>query len=166
MTAPEAAVLGMVADGGKAEAIAKVNGWDVRDVISLAKANGYALDAGKTGRFVPIDQAVTTDAPLVVDIIARGKVSTSPKVRRAAAKAELAVSALIDALRADDAEQERRARIAKLEAELARLKRKTTPTVAADAPAIRAWAAENGIDCPPRGPVPAKVLAAYQGRAA
>ena len=118
------------------------------------------------------------------DLIDEGKAHSSARIQRAATKAQVALetlSKLLDATRAEEAEKRKRAaeeaarkqRITELEQLLAaekaslRGKRAAAATVARgdttgpSAKQVRAWAAENGVDCPATGRVPARVVDAY-----
>jgi DNA-binding transcriptional MerR regulator len=135
---------------------------------------------------ITIDTASMTTSmrPAHRDLIDEGKAHSSARVQRAATKAQVALeqlSALLDATRAEEAEKRKREaeeaarkqRIAELEQMLAaekaalRGKRAVAATVARgdttgpSAKTIRAWAAENGVDCPANGPVPSRVLDAF-----
>ena len=75
--------------------------------------------------------------------------------------------ALVAGLRSNAEEAAKAQRITELQAELARLRGKTTAAAASaaapdgQAKQIRTWAAEQGIDCPKVGRVPARVQDAY-----
>lgn len=135
---------------------------------------------------ITIDTAsmTTTMRPAHRDLIDEGKAHSSARVQRAATKAQVALeqlASLLDATRAEEkakraaeAEKAKRLeRIAELEKELAAekaalgRKRAAAATVARgdttgpSAKEVRAWAAEHGVDCPPSGRVPARVVDAY-----
>jgi hypothetical protein len=141
-------------------------------------------DAAATPSAAPAP--VPTIRPAHRDLIAEGKASTLTRTQRLAVKAEQAIEALEAALKAERADaarrqaeqqerERRRARIAELEAQLAAEraalagKRATAAAaVVTDAKggpsskAVRAWAADAGIDCPASGPVPRRVVDAYE----
>ena len=87
----------------------------------------------------------------------------SRQVARAAKRVMDAVAALDRAWAADAAKAELRAERDRLKAELAQVESRLRggPTVVRDWKAIRAWAADNGHDCPDTGKVPGRVVDAY-----
>lgn len=117
-------------------------------------------------------------------VLAQAAATGVPRLQRAAAK----VQDLADELRRDLAEHTReaqlRAELARLESRLAEVKqqlrprRAAAPLAAASAPAapvvpdsgeaavdtkaVRAWALEQGLDCPARGRIPGAVTDAYR----
>jgi hypothetical protein len=126
---------------------------------------------------------VTTAAPvpgdLLTALIERGKNAKRAGTRTKAARLETLVRDLEAALDAE-AEQARKAAAAKAEREkaaaevkklqeqlrAARAKLGKTPkpatTAGADPKTVRAWARENGVDCPTSGRLPGNVIDAYQ----
>lgn len=121
-----------------------------------------------------------TTAPLVEQLIVRAKDSTKASTRKLGERVQTLVEQLRTTVEAEDrakreaaraaaADAERKAEIARLEAQLAQLrgaapkKPATTSTSGTgDSKAIRAWAAENGVDCPKAGRVPGAVREAYE----
>jgi Lsr2 len=117
-------------------------------------------------------------------VLAQAAATGVPRLQRAAAK----VQDLADELRRDLAEHTRetqlRAELARLESRLAEVKQQlrprraaaplaaaSTPAVpavpdsgeaAVDTKAVRAWALEQGLDCPARGRIPGAVTDAYR----
>jgi hypothetical protein len=115
-------------------------------------------------------------------LLDQAEASGDPRLQRAATK----IRELVDGLRTDLAEHLREAQLraeqAQLQNRLAQIKdllrpRRTQPVLppagtaaaaadskaaAADSKVVRAWAAEQGLDCPARGRLPGGVLAAYQ----
>ena len=92
--------------------------------------------------------------------------SGSKSIAAAGQRFVKAHDALVQSLRAHADESAKAERIAALQAELARLRGKPVAPASAPAPAghakqVRAWAAEQSIDCPARGRVPQDVERAY-----
>ena len=87
----------------------------------------------------------------------------SRRVARAAQRVMDAVAALDEAWAADAEKAELRAERDRLKAELAQVEQRLRggPTVVRDWEAIRAWAADNGHDCPDTGKVSGRIVAAY-----
>lgn len=105
-------------------------------------------------------------------LLQAGLAHEDQRIRRAAEKAKAAIDRLSGLVREYDAKAEARAEVGRLERELAEAKAalrgpkaKATPG-GIDAKAVRAWAATQGITVPPRGRIPADVLARYTARAA
>ena len=87
----------------------------------------------------------------------------SKQISRAAKRVMDAVAALDRAWAADAAKAELRAERDRLKAELAQVESRLRggPTVVRDWKAIRAWAADEGLDCPATGKVPGGIVSAY-----
>lgn len=116
--------------------------------------------------------------PVERDLIAEGKASTVARVRNAAVRAEGSLQALADLLDETRAAEEAKAAAerekAEARAEVARLEKKLRDArerlkggrkddgPSLDAKTVRAWAAENGVTCPPVGRVPGTVMDAYR----
>ncbi|MEE6273496.1 histone-like nucleoid-structuring protein Lsr2 [Georgenia sp. MJ206] len=116
-------------------------------------------------------------------LIQRGKKSPAKRIQNAARRVEEALATL-DGLLAEDAKKRKaeaaaKAEEAKLRSEVQRLERElaakkaalkparptsSAATAGVEAKAVRAWAAENGIECPAVGRVPRRVLDAYTAR--
>lgn len=110
------------------------------------------------------DQARVRANETVDEILARGAAHATARIRTLAERAATALQVLRDVLAEEDRLAKVRARVAELEAELARARRALTGTTAkpaTSAKAIRAWAKREGIACPERGRLPEHVETAY-----
>jgi hypothetical protein len=116
------------------------------------------------------EQAVTKNYDVVEtidDLLAiAGSDTSSKRVQRAAASIYEKVKVLREMVQEEDDKREARARVARLEKELAKARaelrgeaRITPEAQGPTAQAIRAWAAENHVDCPKTGRIPADVRA-------
>ena len=88
----------------------------------------------------------------------------SKQIARAAKRVMDAVAALDKAWAADAAKAELRAERDRLKEQLADVEQRLRggpPVVVRDWAAIRAWAADNGHDCPDTGKVPNRIVDAY-----
>ena len=88
----------------------------------------------------------------------------SRRVARAAQRVMDAVAKLDEAWSDDAAKAEMRAERDRLKEQLAAVEQRLRggpPVVVRDWPAIRAWAADNGHDCPDTGKVPGRIVDAY-----
>lgn len=127
----------------------------------------------------PTPEPVRTVTPSANELIVAASRSTRKRTQALGVKVAGLLGDLAKALReeeeaetaareAAEAKVRNAKRIAELEAELAKLKGKTTtaakPAATTDGPTskeIRTWAAQNGVTCPPVGRVPATVRQAY-----
>ena len=130
----------------------------------------------------PSGSTATTADTLVEQLVVRAKASTKASTRRLGEKVQALVEQLRTTVTIEDearraaehaaaADAARHAEIAKLEAQLAKLrgttvKAKSTKSTATgdggESKRIRAWAAANGVECPKTGRVPGSVREAYQ----
>lgn len=196
MTGSPADVLRMIEDGGKSQAIADLTGLPRREVVRIARENGYGLNVsndrfqrvaapkplatggivrmaptqaaagGITTEVIELDQSVPL-RPVERDLIAEGKASSIARIVRAASAAEKTLTILADLLEEHRATEAARIEVARLEKKLADAKARLKggrkddgPSL--DAKTVRAWAAQNGIDCPSRGRPPQRVVDAYR----
>lgn len=101
----------------------------------------------------------------LVALLDRAKRNPSKRIQNAAKRAEDAVQSVRDLMAEDAGKAEARERVARLERELrdakAALRKPTSARPAVDAKAVRAWAKDNGVDCPAVGRVPAPVVEAF-----
>lgn len=121
----------------------------------------------------PVERKPVMSAPALHSVPAPGKrphprdlvAHDDPKIARAAARVMDAVKALDAAWEAHAAKAGLRERQRELEAELAEVKAQLrgqpTKPAAHDWKTVRAWAADNGLDCPATGKVPNAVVDAY-----
>lgn len=174
-TSAEKDVLTLIERGTDLPTIEDQTGWDPDDISGLADSNGFVFDIG-TFQFrdrlaVPEPPKPAPIAPgtrpAQRDLIEVGKASTVAKVRKAADRAEVAMQRLAEAVEETRATDAARREIEALEEQLrvarARLRGEHVEAPAtADAAAIRAWAGENGIECPSRDRLPQRVVDAYR----
>lgn len=115
------------------------------------------------------ERPMTQPAQNTIDnLLATARSNPSKRIQAAAKRAQDAVGRVRDLLAEDAGKAEARAKAKRLEAELRAAKaalKGSTPAAPADAQvdakAVRAWAAEQGIDVPPVGRVPASVIEQY-----
>jgi hypothetical protein len=170
--------------------IAGRHGLTFDQAFDIVAAHGYPdptamRKAADTLAVASPSQGRIADPEPVEQLLRKGEKSTKQRTRKAAARARVLLAELNQAVQAEDrdakarkaAEQERawlQAEVDKLEKQLAEKKTalKTTasrgkPATApkhstSDSQAIRAWAAEAGIDCPARGRIPGRVRELYE----
>lgn len=184
MTPAHEEILTRLQAGTRVDRIADLVGVDRRTVIGVAHQHRYRITRHGTAELIG-DQPVTTPThrdtarphsnlgtlAVAVNELTRHK---DPRVAKAASKCREQLVKLIDAVSDYDEKAEARAEVERLEAELAEAKAKLRrpPSIGqpdVDSKKVRAWAAENGVDCPKVGRVPQHVVAAYetaQGEAA
>lgn len=186
MTSDDAKILTGYAAGETSRQIALSAGLSVDEVNltieSLAKgdkdvAQKLAATWEAQALLEARDSFAAATPDLIADLLNRAVATEVPRLVRAADK----ISDLVDQLEAQLAEHERehalRTEADKLEARLAEiraeLKAQRGPGAGGDAGPtavhprqIRAWAAENGFDCPAKGRLPEAVIAAYRKAAA
>lgn len=176
MTPAHEEILTRLQAGTRVDRIADLVGVDRRTVIGVAHQHRYRITRHGTAELIG-DQPVTT-APLpgprphsnlgtlavAVNELTRHK---DPRVAKAASKCREQLVKLIDAVSDYDEKAEARAEVERLEAQLAEAKaklRRTPPSIGqpdVDSKKVRAWAAENGVDCPRVGRVPQHVVEQY-----
>lgn len=116
-----------------------------------------------------------TDTDTLANLLDNGDASTRARTRKKAERARALLHELRVILNAEAEEDERvtqaAAEVERLTRELAeakaRMRGTTTLTVGSSISAaeLRAWARENGVECPPMGRVPAAVREAYEAEA-
>lgn len=113
---------------------------------------------------------VEPSAPTYEDLLDRAEKSGDAKLEKLAGKAREVLDELDDRLTAFEAAQEALAEIAELEAKLETARQKliaqrpsqrAVARTGPDAKAVRAWAAENGIEVSPYGVLPRTLINAY-----
>lgn len=176
---------------GEVVRVARENGWGLnvsndrfqRTAPPKPKPVGVVLATGGVVEPVtlPNDSGIEHVVPLRPverDLIAEGKASSVARVRNAAVRAEGSLQHLADLLDETRAAEEAKATAerekAEARAEVARLEKKLRDArerlkggrkddgPSLDAKTVRAWAAEQGVDCPPVGRVPRVVMDAYR----
>lgn len=171
-----------LAAGTRIDRIADLVGVDRRTVIGVAHATGYRITAHGTAELIgdqpmtpvptppplqPARRSTIGEVALAVNELTRHK---DARVRKQAERTITQVRRLVDVLSEYDEKAAARAEVERLEQQLRDAKAKLrgsgeqVPLVgpAVDSKAIRAWAARNGVDCPSVGPVPQRVVDAYQ----
>ncbi|MEV6297828.1 histone-like nucleoid-structuring protein Lsr2 [Actinoplanes sp. NPDC051861] len=150
-------VLTSVPGGGRAGAGRMVATWLIR-----------------TGRVDIATAAAASTTDGISAVVARAIASERPNLVSLADRIADLADDLEKQLTEHEKTAELRAEADKLEARLAEIRAQigtsrrgktdpvTTPFPAPDAKAVRAWAAEAGVDCPKLGRVPASVVQAYE----
>lgn len=180
-----------LASGTRIDRVADLVGVDRRTVVGVAHAAGFRIRNDGTAERIeghamtttaavptapsvrPAHRSTLGEVALAVNELTRHR---DTRIKKQAERTIVQVRRLIDALAEYDDKAHARAEIERLEQQLREAKRKlrgTPPSrrsdVAADPKTIRAWASDNGVDCPARGRVPQAVVDAYtaaQGAAA
>lgn len=149
------AALESYANGNDADKIAtNLPGLTVPAVLELVRAAARARLAGDS----------------INDLSARAAAVGSTQIAKLAGRAEQAVKQLRDAIQEHEQGNEVRARISKLEAELAEARKQLSGKNRSGKPAtprsataqVRQWAAENGHPVGQTGRIPQAVFKAYQ----
>lgn len=191
LTADAARVLRLLAAGKTTQEVADTISWPRERVVALARAQkGWILsaetdavsDPGSPDGTVrlPAGAAEPADRLTFETALARAEASNDPRLRRLAATARAALDELMERLinahqaatLAREIEQLHEQLVAK-QARHRQLVGRKTPgarlvphTMSREdskerRTAIRAWAAEQGLQCPDRGKIPNAVTAAY-----
>ncbi len=111
-----------------------------------------------------LESIMTND---ITELIERAQEHPLARIKSAARRADEAIEKLRDLIAAEDAKAQALAEVERLERELAEAKARARgqtvkPAVArVDTKQIRVWAKRKGMDCPTRGRVPQRVIAAY-----
>lgn len=107
------------------------------------------------------------DAPSHADdLLTAAARSGNGKLERTACRIREQLADLQAGLAEHQREARLRAEMKQLETRLAEIRTQLKTGTDADAREIRTWAAANGVDCPPRGRIPAGVLQQYEKAAA
>jgi hypothetical protein len=180
-------VLEHIRQGRTVDWIAVATGWKRDSIVNLAETNGWKLIAGGTFRELqpaPQPPAIVMQAPqpgpVVIldptpvtgaardpldDLLARAAKSVRPATVKLGERLAQLRDELVAAVDGEEEAVRARAEVDRLEQFLreARAKAglgagKTNP----NAKAVRAWARDNGVDCPRRGVLPARVVDAWR----
>lgn len=164
MTVPrdvERRMVSMLAKGAKPEMVARRLARPAEEVVEVAQRHGWP-DLGRLLN-ASVQLANPTDPDAAADLVAVA--SGDPELAPLADAAAKAIAALSDAMAARERRSQLRDELAQLELEIAErqkraddLRAKLTPLPAV----VRAWAANQGIDCPKTGRMPRRVIVAYE----
>jgi len=153
-----------VTTASRAELVAAARGPAPRP-MNVPSAVRLAPGAG-TG----LTQAPRTPEAMTIDeLLAAAEGHELQKIRLAGVRIRASIGQLRNDLAADTARSQAQAEVKRLRAELAaaeaKLRGAVQPTSTAanpEYPAARAWARDNGIDCPAKGRVPRAVMDAWK----
>lgn len=158
--------------------VANAYGHSRSAVIEAAKAAGWNHNPDSDAFMrAPVERPGPVVRPSTRDLLAEAAdlAAGSRPIARALAKAEESLKALAEAVMAEGEKARLREKEAKLKAELEQVRTKLRGGATSRQPAdtgddvdpkaVRAWAAEQGIECPRVGRLPKAVLEQYRAAA-
>jgi hypothetical protein len=165
-------VLEHIRQGRTVDWIAVATGWKRDSIINLAEQHRWKLIADDTFRELLAPAPAPVVAPVAAlsrdpldDLLARAAKSVRPATVKLGERLAQLRDELVAAVDGEEEAVRARAEVDRLEQLLreARAKAglgagKTNP----NAKAVRAWARDNGVDCPRRGVLPARVVDAWR----
>ena len=157
------------AEAAEAFRLLDQRGLSANQIADVLGTTARTVQRWRDGDTSPITRAGAVTVDHTREKISAALQSRVPAVRRAATKAEAALTALDQVIAEWDAKEQALERIAELEAELAEAKAKlrgpAKPAMTKPGPGVhslaRAWARQQGITVPSKGLVPAEIVEAY-----
>jgi predicted transcriptional regulator len=145
-------------------------GLSISQIATRLGTTQRTVDRWNQGYTRPISRRPGGRAMSTTDeLLSSAARNPAKRIQNAAQKAQEAIQRVRDLIAEDAGKAEARERVERLKRELAEAQAalrgttvRTGSVTAIDSKAVRAWAKDNGVECPPVGRVPSGIVEAYQ----